>query len=225
MHDFEKSIAEWRRQMLAAGIQTPVPLEELESHLREEIGRLVKSGLDEQDVFTSAVQKLGPAHAVQTEFMKAAQIQGAFKGRLADIGLTLVTILVPLLFGGIVLKRAGFIDMTAAEELSSLTALAAFSLLAWSGRLSHRLLPVIQNKRIRDAILASCGVPLILWWVVFFRLILPRLEFTMGEVLVAFCWAFVTPAGAYLGLNWGIETAARKKSCAGAPVNGKEQYV
>jgi hypothetical protein len=211
MHDPEKAIMDWRRQMLAAGITTPVPLEELESHLREEIGRLVKSGLNDQDAFTSAVQQLGPAHAVQTEFMKAAQIQGAFKGKLADIGLTLVTILVPLLFGGIVFKRAGFIDMTAAEEASSLAALATFSLLAWSGRLGHRLLPVIPNKRIRDAILASVCMPLILWWVVFFRLIVPRHEFTMSAFLVAFCWAFVTPAGACLGLTWGIETAARKK--------------
>ena len=39
MFDLEQSIADWRRQMLAAGIKTPVPLEELESHLREEIER------------------------------------------------------------------------------------------------------------------------------------------------------------------------------------------
>ncbi len=31
MFDLENAIADWRRQMLAAGIQTPVPLEELES--------------------------------------------------------------------------------------------------------------------------------------------------------------------------------------------------
>jgi len=37
MFSLEKSISEWRRQMLAAGIKTPVPLEELEIHLREEI--------------------------------------------------------------------------------------------------------------------------------------------------------------------------------------------
>ena len=45
MFDLEKAIADWRRQMLAAGIKTPVPLEELESHLREEIEQQMKSGL------------------------------------------------------------------------------------------------------------------------------------------------------------------------------------
>jgi hypothetical protein len=208
MFNLEHSIADWRRQMLAAGIKTPVPLEELESHLREEIERQMKTGLNPQDAFTSAVQKLGPAHTVQNEFMKVDKIHSALKRRLTEIGLTLVTILLPLLFGGIVLIRASFIDMTAAEELSSLTALGAFSLLAWSGRLGHRFLPVIQNRRIRDGILL---VPLMLWWVVFFRLILPHHDFTMGEFLVAFTWAFFTPTGACIGLIWGMETAVRKK--------------
>jgi hypothetical protein len=210
MFNLDHAMTDWRRQMIAAGIKTPVPLEELELHLRDEIEWQKKAGLNEQDAFTSAVQKLGPAHTVQNEFMKADKIQGALKGKLMEIGLTLATILVPLLFGGIVLKRASFIDMTAAEELSSLAALAAFSLLAWSGRLGHRFLPAIQNRRIRDIILFSCCGPLMLWWVVFFNFIVPRHEFTMGEFLVAFTWAFFTPAGACLGLHWGIETAARK---------------
>jgi hypothetical protein len=197
--------------MLAAGIETPVPLEELEIHLHEEIERQMKTGLNPQDAFTSAVQKLGSAHTVQNEFMKVDKTHSALEWKLMEIGLTLATILVPLLFGGIVLKRASFIDMTAAEELSSLAALAVFSLFAWSGRLGHRFLPVIQNRRIRDAILFSCCVPLMLWWVVFFRLILPRHDFTMSEVLVALAWAFFAPAGACIGLHWGIETAARKK--------------
>ena len=211
MFNLENAITDWRQQMLAAGIKTPVPLEELESHLRDEIERQMKAGLNEQDAFTAAVQKLGSADTVQTEFMKVDKIQGALKWKLMEIGLTLMTILFPLVMGCIVLKRANFIDMTAAEERSSLLALAVFSLLAWTGRLGHRLMPIIQNRRIRDAILFSCCAPLMLWWVVFFRLILPRQEFTMGELMVAFAWAFFTPAGVCIGLNWGIETAARKK--------------
>ena len=37
--------------MLAAGIKTPVPLEELESHLREEIEQQTKLGLSEAEAF------------------------------------------------------------------------------------------------------------------------------------------------------------------------------
>jgi hypothetical protein len=197
--------------MLAAGIQTPVPLEELEIHLREDIAQQMKTGSNQQDAFTSAVQKLGSAHTVQTEFMKVDKTHSALKWKLMEIGLTLATILVPLLFGGIVLKRASFIDMTAAEELSSLAALAAFSLLAWSGRLGHRFLPVIQNRRIRDAILFSCCAPLMLWWIVFLNFIVPRHDFTMGELMVTLFWALFPTMGVCIGLLWGIETAARKE--------------
>ena len=210
MFSLEQSIADWRRQMLAAGIQTPTPLEELEIHLREEIERQMKTGANQPDAFTSAVQKLGPANTVQNEFMKVDKIHGALKRKLMEIGLTLATILVPLLFGGIVLKRASFIDMTAAEQLSCLAALTAFSGLAWSGRLGHRLLPVIRTRRNRDGILCACFGSLMLWWIVFFNFILPHRDFTMGEFLATFTWAFFTPAGACLGLHWGIETAARK---------------
>jgi hypothetical protein len=70
MFDLEKSILEWRQQMLAAGIKTPVPLEELEIHLREEIDQQMKSGLSEQEIFNSAVQKIGQANMIQNEFQK-----------------------------------------------------------------------------------------------------------------------------------------------------------
>ena len=73
MFDLEKSIAEWRRQMLAAGIKTPVPLEELEIHLREEIEQQMKSGLNEQQAFNSAVQKIGQGETLNSEFGKNNQ--------------------------------------------------------------------------------------------------------------------------------------------------------
>ena len=60
-------------QMLAAGIKTPVPLEELESHLREEIERQMKSGLNAQQAFEIAVQKIGQADVLKNEFKKLAR--------------------------------------------------------------------------------------------------------------------------------------------------------
>jgi hypothetical protein len=70
MFDLENAITEWRQQMLAAGIRSPAPLEELESHLQEEIERQVKSGLNESSAFHAAVQKVGPPNSLQSEFKK-----------------------------------------------------------------------------------------------------------------------------------------------------------
>src|ERR1700722_18784519 len=68
MFNLEQSIAGWRRQMLAAGIKTPVPLEELESHLREEIEAQIQSGMAERDAFERAVKQIGKAEKLRTEF-------------------------------------------------------------------------------------------------------------------------------------------------------------
>jgi hypothetical protein len=70
MFDLETEIAGWRKQMLAAGIRSPVPLDELENHLREEIERQVTSGLNESSAFHEAVQKVGPPDSLQSEFKK-----------------------------------------------------------------------------------------------------------------------------------------------------------
>jgi len=70
MPDLEKQIAEWRRQMLAVGIKSPVPLEELENHLREEVARQMKAGLNEQKAFEMAAGRMGQPEILKREFKK-----------------------------------------------------------------------------------------------------------------------------------------------------------
>ncbi|MES1180967.1 MAG: hypothetical protein ABUL66_03800 [Verrucomicrobiota bacterium] len=74
MFDLEKSISVWRKQMLAAGIK-PSALEELESHLREEIEREMKLGLslNVQEAFNFAIQKIGQGNALKSEFTKVGE--------------------------------------------------------------------------------------------------------------------------------------------------------
>jgi hypothetical protein len=70
MFNLDYAVVEWRRQMLAAGIESPKPLDELECHLREEIERQVQSGVTMQRAFEAAVQLMGQANALKTEFRK-----------------------------------------------------------------------------------------------------------------------------------------------------------
>jgi hypothetical protein len=73
MFDLDQTISEWRRQMLAAGIETPVPLEELEIHLREDVEQGMRSGLTAQAAFETAVQRMGQADGLKAEFKKAGK--------------------------------------------------------------------------------------------------------------------------------------------------------
>jgi hypothetical protein len=71
MFNLEQSISEWRKQMLAAGIKTPAPLEELEVHLREEIERQMKSGLGEPKAFEVSASRIGQPEILGSEFKKS----------------------------------------------------------------------------------------------------------------------------------------------------------
>ena len=70
MFNLEEKILEWRREMLDVGIKTPVPLEELEIHLREEIERQVESGLSEPIAFEVSVKQVGQPQSLRNEFKK-----------------------------------------------------------------------------------------------------------------------------------------------------------
>jgi len=71
MFKLDQAIAEWRRQMLAAGVKTPTVLDELESHLRDEVEQQMRSGMEAQEAFEIAVQRIGKPAALQNEFAKA----------------------------------------------------------------------------------------------------------------------------------------------------------
>ena len=86
MFHLEKQISEWRQQMLAAGIESPVPMEELESHLREEIERQMKLGLSEVEAFKTGVQKIGLGYILQKEFNKVTMGQRIRRAILLFIG-------------------------------------------------------------------------------------------------------------------------------------------
>lgn len=71
MRDLEQAIAEWRRQMRSNGIRSRVLLDELESHLRDDVEEKMRSGFDMKRAFEASVRSLGPTTAIKTEFENA----------------------------------------------------------------------------------------------------------------------------------------------------------
>jgi hypothetical protein len=134
MFDLEQSIADWRKQMLAAGIKTPVPLDELEIHLREEIERQMRSGLNEQNAFEISVQRIGQPKALDSEFKKSERV---FMNRPAKICAGIIGMLV-----GMALTIPGFIqlrdELVMADGKFGLWLLGGF-LICWSLGLFQRI--------------------------------------------------------------------------------------
>jgi leader peptidase (prepilin peptidase)/N-methyltransferase len=85
MFDLDKAIENWRQQMLRAGIKTPVPLEEIENHLREDVEQLVRAGSSAQEAFETASQRIGHAGALEAEFKKVERGSRVFQRKIVWI--------------------------------------------------------------------------------------------------------------------------------------------
>lgn len=204
MFDLEKAIADWRKQMLSAGIKAPVPLEELEIHLREEIERQMKPGLNEQETFNSAVQKIGQASALKAEFRNAGipveirfvKLVGIACGAVAGFfSLWILLVLLTVHEANLAERVLGFAGITSI-------------MLSW--RYGHRFLPAISNRLFRVVIEAACCLASIGGMVLFIKFIPYFLgQIPVGQMLVSSLWAWAATA-ILAGMACGLEITARK---------------
>jgi hypothetical protein len=216
MFNLEQSITDWRKQMLAAGIKSPVPLEELENHLREGIERQMKSGRAEAEAFTLAVQNVGPSSGIQAEFEKVEAIVEALKWKHGQIFFGVSVGLLQIILVGSVLLNS---EMQLDDRLSGLGAIATSYMLAIiTGLVVYRISPAIHSTRKRQAIIVmGGGVPVMVWSSIFAPFVLTGHEFPFAGWLTSVLWCLCPMLGLFSGLIWGIESAAQKgKMTAGS---------
>jgi cation transport ATPase len=215
MFDLEQSIADWRKQMLAAGIKTPVPLEELEIHLREEVERQMKSGTSEQNAFEISTQQIGTADKMKNEFEKVEQAKELREWKFIQfiffVGFGLIS---AFIITCIIFKFGTFALTYPAQRISGLLAVAVMLFFAGAGYFGCGRFPVIRKKRTRIGVSILGAMPMALWWAIFFFVILQRAEFTMDRLVIAILWGFVAPYGVLAGFVIGLERAVWKNADA-----------
>jgi hypothetical protein len=67
------SVQDWRNQLRQSAAYRATDVEELESHLRDSVEKLVAGGLSDQEAFLVASQRIGPGRALEREFAKVNQ--------------------------------------------------------------------------------------------------------------------------------------------------------
>jgi cation transport ATPase len=198
--------------MLAAGIKTPVPLEELEIHLREEIERQIKSGLNEQNAFEISRQQIGAANMMKTEFEKVDQAKELRDWRFVQtvffVGFGLIS---SFIITCIILKLGTFAETSPTQRIFGLLAVAMMLFFAGAGYFGCGWFPVIRKKRTRMAVSIFGVMPVSLWWAIFFFVILQQAELTMDRLIIAILWGFVAPFGVLAGFLIGLERVVWKK--------------
>jgi hypothetical protein len=148
MFNLDQAIGDWRRQMAAGGINSAEVLDELESHLRDDVERQARAGTDAQRAFDSAVRRLGSAKALRREFAKSGGAEEPRRRRFVQ-GLCIA-----FAAGVLVINTWTLIefDLSVLERLAGSSALAlAVSYLAGVPFL-HRLLSGVAHARLMGAI-------------------------------------------------------------------------
>jgi hypothetical protein len=70
MFDLEQAVSEWREEMRACGINDSEILDELDSHLRDDVEQQTRAGSDFKMSFEAALRRIGQRSALQSEFQK-----------------------------------------------------------------------------------------------------------------------------------------------------------
>ncbi len=188
MFDLEKNITEWRQRMRAAGMGEPVPLAELENHLREEIEHQMRMGKEAPAAFQMAVQGLGREGELGREFEKT--FGPAWHVRRKRVGFIYAA---TLSFYVVAMAYAMLRNHLSTREwwlgLAAQGALLAGSYFMWHS--AARFFPRIESRRAQSAIGLAGGISGTVWLLIFARCILARLSLDPGGLVVAFAWAMV----------------------------------
>jgi hypothetical protein len=83
------AIEQWRSHMAEGGLHTTEVLDELESHLRDDIDAQIAAGMGEQQAFATSAARLGQADMLKKEFDK---VGGTVRRRIKTAWLTLAGI-------------------------------------------------------------------------------------------------------------------------------------
>jgi hypothetical protein len=206
MFNLDDAIAEWRRQMLDAGINTPVPLDELEDHLRDDVQAQVRAGLSVQQAFAISARRIGEAHALKTEFAKAGDTTGAVRKLMVCSCAVLI---------GLIFLLSGFtflqMQMGLGEQILAYAAVTFTLGAACSWRHAVPFLPMIPSKRKRMAIGSACILFGILCTSFFTNFVLPHFERNHDGQLPAIGFWAVFPIAVFSGLGLGLMMSAQDR--------------
>jgi hypothetical protein len=207
MFDLESALTEWRQQMLAAGIKTPAPLEELENHLREEIERRMKSGWSAQSAFVTAAQETGKANMLLIEFKKVSGTSIAMERMMLGICLAFIGLIVFLGGATVICCFSGVGDRVVAA-----TAMASTMVVACGWKWAVPFLPVIPRTWKRLTVGIACMAFGFIAASLFCNFILPH--FVVGEdrqiPAIGFWAAFLIAVFCCLGYGLCLDEKARE---------------
>jgi len=140
MFSLDEAILRWRQRMTAGGVKAPEVLEELESHLRDEVKERMGSGLSLEQAFEAAVQQMGHPSVLTSEFEKVGGASQRLRRAQKDILCFIIVGFFALVSGHTFLK----VEMSLAAGILGFFAVALILFSVWRGRREAGLLAEVR---------------------------------------------------------------------------------
>jgi hypothetical protein len=191
MFNLDSAISEWRRKMISAGIKCPDVLDELESHLREDVEQRMRSGAMAKQAFREAVERVGAADNLNREFAKVRR-PGA---RLSRNTLRAVWITTAVFVFAIETWTLLIYDITIPERIFGIvmvTLVAGF--IGALPDLNRFLWRGVSGCAPRKAFAAVCNGAIAIWFGLLWLDLLHINILSMGIVASTVCWGVVAAA-------------------------------
>jgi hypothetical protein len=220
MFDLEQAISNWRKQMLAAGINKTALVDELESHLREETERLMKSGSAPGDAFGAAVDQIGNAILLKKEFRKISGVSIWLERLMISISLVFFTLIVFLCGATVVMCFTNIGDRVMAVASMICTIAVAYG---WAYAVPF--LPVFSSGLKRCVIGLGCLAGGFIASAFYCNIVLPHFAGDQnGHVPAAVFWAaFIIAVFACLGI--GLCLGEKDREAMGIKKRGRKGTV
>jgi hypothetical protein len=188
MFDLDQSIAAWRRQMRSAGIRTEADLDELESHLLEDMARRRSAGMEPREAFEAAARQVGSAKAVQAEF---AKLNWPTAGQLRKWGIVGYSAELAA-YSALQICQFRKAEPSHQDLVFGMIGLAATLGAAYAvWQLAPKVMGRVGSRAIRSSMVVAGCVSALVWLLVFARCVLPQLTLTPGQFAVVFLWAML----------------------------------
>ncbi len=209
MFDLETAISEWRKRLVATGLKSRNALDELESHLRDDIEELVRSGKAVENAFELAVVRIGQSVVLAEEFSKVLPERRHRPKYLMGFS---------LMSAGLIFWSATWIlvETGVSSVAEGLVFLAVYLVTAYLAALPfcyHRL-PSLQNPAVQKAITVA-SLLANLWIVLALLSALGKVQIHLPETLVMLFWSIV-PALMATILAYDTYNLSRKRARAAA---------
>ena len=197
MFNLESAIKDWRRKMLAGGIPPGDALDELESHLRDDIEQRTQSGLDEQKAFEAAITQIGPAGTLKSEFAKSSGASG-IEQKLYPYACIVAVAYFPTQW---CLQSLSAPEVIPAERALGYVSVALINICI----LTALLLPQIRNPRARLKAQIAAALVCMVGPVLFVQNVVPYLQLNTSHIIMVALW---------VSLAFGVLNAKRGRDKA-----------